>query len=122
MALSPQQLHDFEQRLLQRREAVLAELRSETRGDDGLLRLPSHQGESDRGVEFEMEAVDLAQSQRDAAEVQRIEAALQRLRDGSYGLCADCGETIDDARLRAEPAALRCAACQQRHERTHAAD
>ena len=119
MPFSPQELQDIEQLLRRRRAAVVAELRSETRVEDGLLGLPSHRGESDRGVDVEMEAVDLAQSLRDAAEIQRIDAALQRLRDGGYGTCGDCGETIAPQRLRAEPEALRCAVCQTRFERSH---
>ena len=120
MSLSPQDLPRLEQALLRRRAAVLDELRRETRDEDGLLSLPSHRGESDRGVDFEMEAVDLAQSLRDAGEIQAIDAALARLRDGRYGLCTDCGEAIDAQRLLAQPEAPRCAACQQRFERTHA--
>jgi len=120
MSPSPQDLQDIEAALRERRAAVLDELRRETRDEDGLLSLPSHRGESDRGVDFEMEAVDLAQSLRDAGEIQAIDAALERLRDGSYGRCAGCGEAIDAQRLLAQPAALRCADCQQRFERSHA--
>lgn len=120
MSPSPQDLQGIEAALRERRAAVLDELRRETRDEDGLLGLPSHRGESDRGVEFEMEAVDLAQSLRDAGEIQAIDAALQRLRDGSYGRCAECGEAIDAQRLLAQPTALRCADCQQRFERSHA--
>ena len=120
MSPSPQDLQRIEATLRERRAAVLDELRRETRDEDGLLGLPSHRGESDRGVDFEMEAVDLAQSLRDAGEVQAIDAALERLRDGSYGRRPDCGEAIDAQRLLAQPAALRCADCQQRFERSHA--
>ncbi|WP_018913443.1 TraR/DksA family transcriptional regulator [Thiomonas sp. FB-6] len=120
MSLSPEDLQSIEGALRERRAAVVEELRRETRDEDGLLSLPSHRGESDRGVDFEMEAVDLAQSLRDAGEIQAIDAALERLRDGSYGRCPDCGEAIDAQRLLAQPAALRCADCQQRFERSHA--
>ena len=119
MSLSQHELQDLEQQLLARRATVLDELRRETRDEQGLLGLPSHRGESDRSVDFEMEAVDLAQSLRDAGELQDIDSALERLRDGSYGRCADCAEPIDPARLRAQPTALRCAACQQRFEHRH---
>jgi len=43
--------------------------------------------------------------------------ALQRILDGSYGICADCGITIPPARLQAKPEALRCIACQAGYER-----
>jgi RNA polymerase-binding transcription factor DksA len=41
-----------------------------------------------------------------------VDAALERLRQGDYGWCCDCGDRIALARLRTLPAAARCAACQ----------
>ena len=41
-----------------------------------------------------------------------IEAALERIGDGSYGICIDCGVTIDRSQLKANPTALRCPPCQ----------
>ena len=46
----------------------------------------------------------------------QIEAALERLADGDYGLCHECGDFIDLERLRVLPFALRCTACQSRME------
>jgi DnaK suppressor protein len=40
-----------------------------------------------------------------------IEVALERVRDGRYGLCDRCGQPIGDARLAARPAALTCIRC-----------
>lgn len=57
--------------------------------------------------------------QRDAEEVREIRAALGRMNDRSYGICVDCGEPIDIARLRAQPAAARCVTCQRRYEHEH---
>lgn len=48
------------------------------------------------------------QVQRHLAEV---DAALQRLDDGSYGVCERCGAPIGDDRLEARPAARTCIAC-----------
>jgi RNA polymerase-binding transcription factor DksA len=42
-----------------------------------------------------------------------LEAALHRLAEGNYGICADCHRQIPVARLLAEPACLRCLGCQQ---------
>lgn len=50
-------------------------------------------------------------------ELERIAAALRRVEAGTYGQCADCGEVIDERRLRALPATPYCTACQAIHER-----
>ena len=44
----------------------------------------------------------------------QIDTALQRLRDGRYGLCNDCGQPIGAERLAARPAALTCVRCAAR--------
>ncbi len=45
--------------------------------------------------------------------LRQLNDAQDRLIDGGYGLCADCGETIGDDRLRANPAASLCIGCQK---------
>jgi DnaK suppressor protein len=48
--------------------------------------------------------------------VRGIETALRRLREGTYGVCADCGDRIRTARLRALPFAETCLECQARRD------
>lgn len=55
---------------------------------------------------------DIAHLARAADELAALEQALQRVADGSYGACIDCGDPIGLARLQAQPAAPRCAGCQ----------
>src|ERR1051325_9255030 len=43
-----------------------------------------------------------------------IEEALERLRDGSYGICAECGMPVSRKRLEAIPWARFCVSCQER--------
>ena len=42
--------------------------------------------------------------------------ALERVRDGSYGICEECGGTIPEARRRALPDVTTCVQCQERGE------
>jgi len=49
--------------------------------------------------------------------VNRITAALDRLNDGEYGTCVECGEKIAVARLRALPEVQTCVSCQDMIER-----
>ena len=49
--------------------------------------------------------------------VNRLAAALERLSEGEYGVCVECGEPIAPARLRALPEVQTCVRCQDRIER-----
>ncbi len=57
----------------------------------------------------------MAQSTRQRAELalRRIEAALRRCDDGSYGYCPECDEPINPRRLELDPAAPLCIACAE---------
>jgi RNA polymerase-binding transcription factor DksA len=48
----------------------------------------------------------------------KLAEALERLRDGEYGVCQECRETIAPARLRAMPEVTTCVRCQDRLERS----
>lgn len=59
--------------------------------------------------------------QRDKEELMAIAAARERMADGSYGGCTDCGRVIPFERLQAQPTAARCIPCQEAYEKTHPA-
>lgn len=61
--------------------------------------------------------IGFANIHRHVQELREIEQAQKRLTEGTYGLCRDCGSEIALARLKAQPTATRCYACQTRHER-----
>ena len=63
--------------------------------------------------------INLADVHRDIGEMREVEAAIARIVDGSYGICVDCSDDIGLPRLRANPAAARCAHCQHRYEQLH---
>ena len=65
--------------------------------------------------------VDLrnADMDREIGEARDVEAALARLRVGTYGICMDCGTFIPFSRLNAYPTAKRCWACQESYEHVH---
>ena len=60
--------------------------------------------------------IEFALIQMKAETLNRIAAALERLDDGSYGYCYECGEEIAEQRLRALPFATRCKACEEARE------
>lgn len=55
---------------------------------------------------------------RSLRDIMQIDAALQRMLDGSYGRCLGCGEKIPLARLRALPTATHCVDCERAEETT----
>jgi DnaK suppressor protein len=46
----------------------------------------------------------------------RIEAALERIEDGTYGICEECGVKIPKKRLNAIPFAAMCVKCASQYE------
>ncbi len=60
--------------------------------------------------------IELVMIQMKAETLNRIDEALARLAEGTYGHCTECGEDIAEARLRALPFAIRCRACEEARE------
>jgi DnaK suppressor protein len=67
------------------------------------------------------QSVGLAMLEVSSRRVREVEAALRRLRAGSYGTCADCSDRISRERLRALPCAVLCRDCQEQHDAAAAA-
>ena len=61
------------------------------------------------------EWIFLQKNNFDMALLREIEGALERLRDGTYGTCMDCGMPLSRKRLEALPWARYCVTCQERH-------
>lgn len=57
------------------------------------------------------------QINRNARSLREIDAALERVADGSYGICGDCEEPINPRRLAAIPWATLCVRCQENADR-----
>jgi DnaK suppressor protein len=57
---------------------------------------------------------------RENVEIQKLALALDRMEQGSYGICLSCDGDISEKRLMAEPTALLCVHCQEKRERGRA--
>ena len=60
--------------------------------------------------------IEFALIQMKSETLNRIDTALRRINDGTYGGCLECGGEIAEARLRALPFAMRCRECEEAHE------
>lgn len=94
--------------LLLKRRAELAEdlIDIEDKLDD-----PMPKDWEDRASERQGDEVLEALGKVELDELRRIDAALARMEDGSYGTCAKCGDPISDERLSAVPTAALCRNC-----------
>jgi DnaK suppressor protein len=103
-----------------RRTALRVEVKAQLAGsgDDRVVGLRNRIQESGEewGVADGLAELDLAEVRHALAELTEVDAALARMRDGTYGECVDCGVAIAPARLAAYPTAQRCVACQGAHE------
>ena len=60
--------------------------------------------------------IEFALIQMKAETLNKIDEALHRLDEGTYGFCFECGEEITEKRLRALPFAVRCKDCEEARE------
>ena len=60
--------------------------------------------------------IEFALIQMKAETLNKIDEALRRLEEGTYGYCFECGEEISERRLRALPFAVRCKDCEEARE------
>lgn len=77
-------------------------------------------------VDTTQQAVDRDMASRDlnrtAAMARQLRAALDRIADGTYGACTQCGQPIPSKRLAAVPWAPLCLSCQEQTERPRRLD
>jgi DnaK suppressor protein len=109
----------FNAQLHQMRAELLAQIRAQRGGPVGRAEAAAEARESasDDWAQADTERdLAFALEERESAELVAIDAALRRIADGSYGLCHECGHPIPNARLHANPTALRCMACQEKTE------
>lgn len=121
--LSPGELATLERQLDQRENEVQARIRlaAGQRADEPYATLTG--GVSDLGDEASADLIvdiDNAMIGIELAELRDITAARQRIKDKRYGICLDCDQEIEFARLQAYPTAKRCTLCQGMHEKTFA--
>lgn len=106
---------DFRRRLKHREEQLLDEMeRNQSEARDGSDRDATEVLE--RSVNLEGAEALLRHNDADFKELEEVRDALERLEDGSFGKCIDCGKTIPQGRLEAIPWAKYCIEDQQRHD------
>ena len=103
--------------LLARRETILASLAEQS---DDMKKLVKTVAAGDV-IDVASDAIDRtlldSLGSQDAARLQLVDNALDRIRQGKYGKCIKCGKDIPQQRLKALPYALMCVNCASEEER-----
>jgi len=121
-ALRDADLQRLQQQLSEREAALRAEVRGvREEEEDKPSAVARNQAEDfgEMGEEHIRSAVRHAEQERDIEELRDIEDARERIAEGRYGACVDCGKDIPLQRLMAQPTAKRCVQCQEQFERKH---
>ncbi|MGQ9574234.1 MAG: TraR/DksA family transcriptional regulator [Thermoguttaceae bacterium] len=100
--------------VLQMADATLKKNRMEGNGD--LSSMPIHM--ADLGSDNFEQEFNLTLMETEEGTLQRIEAALERIEDGTYGICEECGVRIPKKRLEAIPYAAMCVRCASQYEKS----
>ena len=113
--MNPRQLEYFRQKLLRWRAELLAEstetlqhLKEESLAEPDI---------TDRASLETERSIELRTRDRERKLISKIDAALMRIADGSYGYCEETDEPISLRRLEARPIATLSLEAQERHER-----
>ena len=104
----------FRQRLLDWKEEILVSSRTTL---ENLQESEQHPDITDRASSETDRALELRARDRQRKLISKIDAALERIEDGSYGYCEETGEPISLKRLDARPIATLSIEAQERHER-----
>jgi DnaK suppressor protein len=103
--------------LEERRRELLSEVQGkirDARAESGKERDVLDQGESSE-VDIQ-EDIEFALIQMKSETLNKINQALRRLDEGTYGNCFECGDEIAEPRLKALPFAVRCKDCEEARE------
>jgi DnaK suppressor protein len=113
--MNDRQRQYFRVKLLSWREEILKEARETLRHlqDESC----NHPDLADRASSETDRSIELRARDRQRKLIAKIDAALARIEDGSYGYCEETGEPISLKRLEARPIATLSVEAQERHER-----
>ncbi len=112
--LSKEQIEELKSLLLQRKNEVLSRLE----------RFLSDQPFKTREVGDEIDDADLEMErfnqlrlrERETLYLKKVEYALRKMEEGTYGICENCGKPIGFERLKARPVAVYCIECKVKLE------
>jgi DnaK suppressor protein len=119
MALTEAQMKKFRAMLEERRQALIVQARK-TLESDMILSPDDRFDEVDQASSEYMQAFSFRLRGREKFLMDKIQIALRKIDEGTYGTCEECEETIALKRLQARPEAPLCIQCKEAQEKEEA--
>ncbi|MDR1038011.1 MAG: RNA polymerase-binding protein DksA [Deltaproteobacteria bacterium] len=111
-------LERFRALLLAQREEIMSHAASTV--NDLLVQAESFPDPADRATLETDRSFTLRLRERERHLLNKIDEALERISDGSFGICENCGDDISIARLEARPVSTLCISCKTAQEEQEA--
>ncbi|MGE0615392.1 MAG: TraR/DksA family transcriptional regulator [Bacteriovoracia bacterium] len=108
---------------LKKFQRIFETQRSELLYNDRVIRDDFNVNTDDRLDELDQATTDVEQSMRmrlrnrETLYIKKVDEALRRIDEGTFGECESCGEDIEFRRLQARPTATLCVSCKEEEER-----
>ena len=122
--LTPSQIDQLAMQLKKDHQTLLTEVQQELANSGNQQRielLNREPGDSgDESMASALADFNLTVLDRHVHALRDIESAFKRIKDETYGVCVDCGDSVGFARLQVYPTAMRCNVCQEKYEREYA--
>jgi len=115
-ALNDKKLKKFKDLLLAKKLALLKKAR-DTRGEEMKLELDEFPDEMDLASTEYLHSFTFRLRGREKTFMKKIDQALARIEDGTFGICEECEEEINAKRLEARPETTMCIKCKEAQER-----
>jgi DnaK suppressor protein len=109
------EISEIRHMLIQRREELLAELRTDAKSVHAPEK-PRSADPTDQASDAADGALNMALAQTESDELAQIETALARIESGDFGICEECGQSIPAERLKVLPYAVTCIDCKRNLE------
>ena len=118
-AMARERYAELKKILEDRRKEILSQVQEKMRDVRAEGALGEGQGVLDAAESSEADIqddIEFALIQMKSETLHKIEEALARLDEGTYGYCFECGDEVSERRLRALPFAVRCKDCEEARE------
>ena len=114
--MNKQQLKKFKQLLTEKRDEIVKKAK-QTLEEDMALDANDLPDEMDLASSEYLQSFTFRLRGREKVFLDKIDQALRKIEDGSFGVCEECGEEISVKRLEARPETTLCIRCKEDQER-----